>query len=236
MYGYRLVDSKLIWEADTPVSWPTFNANLHVVLTEDGDLVSQSSNSIPEMWLEIDNTPGPSGISADFCLIEFAGEYASITPDPSIPGTAKSTMRAACLGLPVVGEEVELLDGFGTHPVKEATMSLTKLGAMMNDSLAVTSTKPNSFPPFFGYVPDAGFAVDVSSGGWPMSTQSTASGDKFHLMFSIGKIGNPATSISGYRKLYFALKSVNPGTSTTTAMTISGRMYAHLYEYRGDRR
>jgi len=230
MHGLRHTKSQLLWSA-TNTAWPALSTGARIHPLTTNALGSKAANSDPTMWLEIDNTD-----NADFCLIEFSGTIAAIVTDAT-PPAGSSLMRAAVLGLPQVGDDIAALTDFATHPCKTETYPYAQMEACFADSVGITTQETNAFPPFFGYTPDASMQKNITDPGWPFHGAAIAAGDRFHFVFQVSKLGDGANSISGYRKLYFTLRSINPTMTggRPTSMGISGKMYAHMYEFRGRR-
>lgn len=227
MYGYRLIDSQKLWDA-TAEPWPDFASGRAVWFTNDDSFTFHYTNIVPEQWFEIDNSK-----LADFCVIEMAGEIASITTVGAPPGT--SQVRSAVVGLPNIGPELEADPLFATHPVTELTGATTKISSFCSSGLGLPTQVTSSLPPYFGYVAGAKFDANVVP-GFPFSGAAISQGDRFHHVFQIGAIGPGGLGCSAFRKLYWSFGSYNPSLGgDPSAMSITGKIYAHLYEFRENR-
>lgn len=228
MFGRRHDHDVLLWSG-TDVAWPSFANAAHVCFTNDNGLVSENANFLRSMMLgPIDNSE-----NWDFCDIDFQGSVASITTIN--PPGGDSIVRAAAVGLPTIGAGLAASTFFSQHPLELADIPLTKVDAWCSDGLGGVTQNPASTPPFHGSWLGATFSTNLFFAGWPFSGAAITAADRWSLQFSVGRATPFGTvSISGYRKFWIALKSINPNlvALSPSAMAITGSIYAHLYEFR----
>lgn len=228
MFGYRHDHDVLLWHG-IGVAWPSFGNGAHCVFKTGNTMGVENTNFTTAMLLgPIDNSE-----NFDFCEIDFQGSIASITTTGTPVGD--SVVRAAVVGLPVIGSVLQQSSLFATHPLELGSIPLDKVDAWCADALGGVTQNPVSTPPFHGSFIGATFATNVFFQGWPFCNQAITAGDRWSLQFPVGRL-NPygMMSISGYRKFWIALKSVNPALVALqpSAMTITGDIYAHIYEFR----
>jgi hypothetical protein len=225
MLATRYIRSQLLWSGDD-IEWPSLGEGAHVAFLSDNTLGVRNTDFTPDMFLAVDN---PDNL--DYCLIELAGEVSDITTIGAPAG--QSLSRSAVIGLPFAGDTTD--DEFlSTHPLLEQTQAYAKGKSYVMDAVGMPSFDTNPTPPYFGYIHNTGMSIEAQEQGFPFFGGTIADGDRFHFIFPIGNIGVDSVSISGFRKLWLAYKSVNPAlvVDTPSQFSITARMWAHLYEFR----
>lgn len=232
MDGMRKHKELTLWSG-TNVSWPTFGSGGHICFQNNNTLASNATT--------VGLTAGVGNViffditeNIDFCWIEFRGSIASITTT-GVP-VGDSIMRAGMCALPQVSEKLLAANtALRTHPLESKAYALGMADAWFCDSVGGQSQLVSPTPPFFGMWFGESFATNVIPSGWPFNGNTIAAGDEWSIQFPIGKLRDGSyLSVSGLRRIGLTLKSVNPAlvANQPSAMTITGNIYAHLYEYR----
>jgi len=208
------VDSQLLWRnnvAASPTTWAVLGNGGHNVFKNDNTLVSDANGIDPTYMLSIDN---PNG-EYDVCFLEFTGKMIA-----GADATAASTCRAEIYGIPHRGvSAVDDLTTFSEHPLKLNGGTLTN--PVHGDALGFHVWSGGT-PPSFAM---AGMSTEWSK--WPLINGTVAANMWFHFLFPIGFFGT--YHISGMRKIYAHLKSVN-GSDVTGTPSFIGAWWAHLYK------
>jgi len=231
MHSLRHVDDILLWNG-TNVAWPSFTSAAHICFQNNNTL--NSNSTYIGTFAGIGNVLWFDNVrNNDFCIIDFEGKVASITS--SAAPAADSIMRAALVGLPIVGPDLQTDPFFATHPLENTTYPLGMADAWFASSLGGQSQTVSSQPPYFGMFVSCTYSVSLIPNGWPFNGNAIAANDRWAIQFPIGKLRDGSLiSISGYRKFGISLKSINPTlvAGSPSAFAITGKIYAHIYEYR----
>lgn len=202
-----------------------------------------STTTIPTNCVNtIDNTK-----NLDYCLVEFAGEVQDVVDWST--NTWNIVFTSYQLEVWVWGEPFYARDKSYTNltVLSFSDYPLGKQDAWQAQALCSIGEVPStSLPPYFGYIRNGGFKTP--SGFFitdELAFTPPIEGTKFHMVLPLGRMLNQELSISGYRKIYLALRcrtptiidqSKPPGPGIPgipwPKVYVETKLVAHLYEAR----